>query len=79
MKAAVILVYLYLLLRNSFRKPMANVSRSYSKNNSGTVFLRHGVYSNDVLPCTVLLMRVIRSEKAYSVRAICSLLNRPER
>jgi len=22
----------------------ANVSRSYSKNNTGTVFLRHGVY-----------------------------------
>ena len=25
----------------------ANVSRSYSQNNTGTVFLRHGVYTPD--------------------------------
>jgi len=27
----------------------ANVSRSYSKNNTGTVFLRHGVYAVSLL------------------------------
>jgi len=26
----------------------ANVSRSYSQNNTGTVFLRHGVYTSNI-------------------------------
>jgi len=50
----------------------ANVSRSYSKNKSGTVFLRHGVYKR-LHPCPNLWMKV-RSEASNTNQHVSLLL-----